>query len=137
MKHTLDIRVYYEYTDAGGIVYNAKYLNFAERGRTEFLRDVGFQCSEVQKELGLLFVVRKVTIDYLMTAKLDDLLQIVTSITEIKNSSFIMQQTVMRDGEIICDMEVILVCVHEDGYKPTRLPEKIKDAFQKFQETVE
>ena len=54
MKHTLDIRVYYEYTDAGGIVYNAKYLNFAERGRTEFLRDVGFQCSEVQKELGLL-----------------------------------------------------------------------------------
>lgn len=137
MKHTLDIRIYYEYTDAGGIVYNANYLNFAERGRTEFLRDIGFQCSEVQKELGLLFVVRKVTIDYLMTAKLDDLLQIVTSFKEIKNSSFVMQQTVMRDGEIICDMEVVLVCVHEVGYKPTRLPEKIKDAFQKFQETVE
>lgn len=136
MKHSLDIRVYYEDTDAGGIIYNSKYLNFAERGRTEFLRDIGFQCSDVHAEHGLLFVVRKVEIDYLKTATLDELLQIETVITEIKNSSFVMQQTVVRHGEIIADMRVVLVCVHEDGYKPTRLPENIKQAFQNFQETV-
>ncbi len=137
MKHTIDIRVYYEDTDAGGITYHSKYLNFAERGRTEFLRNVGFQNSEVHNDLGVMFVVRKIDIDYLMTAGLDDFLQLESSITEIKNTSFIMQQTVKRDGNIIADMRVVLVCVDTQTYKPARLPEKIKEAFQNSQETVE
>lgn len=136
MKHSIDIRVYYEDTDAGGIVYHAQYLNFAERGRTEFLRNIGFQCSDVHNDLGLIFVVRKIEIDYLKTAHLDDLLQLETTIFEIKNSSFIMHQRAVRDGEVIADMKVIIVSVDTKEYKPVRLPKNIKEAFQSYLETV-
>lgn len=136
MKHSIDIRVYYEDTDAGGIVYHAQYLNFAERGRTEFLRNIGFQCSDVHNDLGLIFVVRKIEIDYLKTAHLDDLLQLETTIFEIKNSSFIMHQRTVRDGEVIADMEVVIVSVDTKEYKPVRLPKNIKEAFQSYLETV-
>ncbi len=136
MKHEIDIRVYYEDTDAGGIVYHAQYLNFAERGRTEFLRHVGFQNSDVHNGVGVMFVVRHIDINYLKTAGLDDLLVLETTITEIKNSSFLMQQRVLRDGQLVADMKVVLVCVDTKTYKPTRLPENIKQAFQKFQESA-
>jgi len=136
LKHSIDIRVYYEDTDAGGIVYHAQYLNFAERGRTEFLRNIGFQCSDVHNDLGLIFVVRKIEIDYLKTAHLDDLLQLETTIFEIKNSSFIMHQRAVRDGEVIADMKVIIVSVDTKEYKPVRLPKNIKEAFQSYLETV-
>ncbi len=136
MKHSIDIRVYYEDTDAGGIVYHAQYLNFAERGRTEFLRETGFQCSDVHNDLGLLFVVRKIEIDYLKTAGLDDLLQLETTISELKNTSFVMHQRAVRGGEVIADMHVVVVCVDNENYKPVRLPENIKEAFQNYLETV-
>lgn len=136
MKHEIDIRVYYEDTDAGGIVYHAQYLNFAERGRTEFLRHVGFQNSDVHNGVGVMFVVRHIDINYLKTAGLDDLLVLETTITEIKNSSFLMQQRVLRDEQLVADMKVVLVCVDTKTYKPTRLPENIKQAFQKFQESA-
>ncbi len=136
MKHTIDIRVYYEDTDAGGIVYHSKYLNFAERARTEFLRHVGFQNSDVHNDVGVMFVVRKIEIDYLKTAGLDDHLIVESSVTELKNTSFVMKQTVKRDADVIADLSVVLVCVGTQSYKPVRLPENIKQAFQNFQETV-
>lgn len=134
MKHEINIRVYYEDTDAGGIVYHAQYLNFAERGRTEFLRYVGFQNSDVHNGVGVMFVVRHIDINYLKTAGLDDFLVLQTSIAEIKNSSFVMHQCVLRDGHLIADLKVVLVCVDTKTYKPTRLPDDIKQAFQKFRE---
>lgn len=137
MKHTLDIRVYYEDTDAGGIIYHAQYLNYAERARTEFLRTTGFQNSDVHNNLGVMFVVRNIEIDYLKTAGLDDLLQIQTTITALKNSSFIMHQRTCRGDDIIADMKVVLVCVDTKTYQPTRLPEDIKASFQAYQETLE
>lgn len=137
MKHTIDVRVYYEDTDAGGIVYHANYLKFAERGRTEFLRHTGFQNSEVHNNVGVMFVVRHIDIDYLAPAMLDDFLKLDTTISELKNSSFIMHQCVRKGGEIITDMKVVLVCVDTETYKPTRLPQEIKDAFQDYVEVVE
>ncbi len=137
MKHTLDIRVYYEDTDAGGIIYHAQYLNFAERARTEFLRHVGFENSEVHHQRGVMFVVRKIEIDYLKTATLDDVLTVESTIPEIKNTSFVMHQCIKRDEKIIADMKVVLVCVGTTSYSPTRLPEDIKGAFQKYHEAVE
>ena len=137
MEHIKNIRIYYEDTDAGGIVYHANYLNFAERARTEFLRDIGFENSILHREEGLIFVVRKIDIEYLKTAKLDDYLQVKTTISELKNSSFIMHQRTFRDNELIADMHVVLVCIDADKHRPVRLPENIKDAFKSFQENIE
>ena len=137
MKHIMDIRVYYEDTDAGGIVYHANYLNFAERGRTEFLRKCGFTNSELQNKLGVMFVVRHIEIDYLKPSLLDDALQMETTILELKNSSFSLHQRTVRAGETMADMHVVLVCVDTVSHKPVRLPEDIKEAFQAYQENVE
>ena len=90
--HSIDIRVYYENTDAGGVVYHANYLNFGERGRTEFLRYLGHENNELEKEFGTIFVVRHIEIDYHKPAFLDDLLRLDTSIDSIKNTSFVMRQ---------------------------------------------
>ena len=134
MKYSIDIRVYYEDTDAGGIVYHANYLNFAERGRTEFLRHIGFQCSDVHNEVGVMFVVRHIDIDYLKPAQLDDLLQLETSILELKNTSFVMHQRAVKSGEPLADMRVTLVCVDTQTFRPVKLPAAIKRAFQDYRE---
>lgn len=137
MKHSMNIRVYYEDTDAGGIVYNANYLKYAERGRTEFLRSTGFQSSILHKEHSTIFVVRHVEIDYVKPSYLDDLLELRTSIEELKNTSFTMRQQVFKDGELLTDMRVVLVCVNTDTYTAVRIPEGVKDTFQGYVESVE
>lgn len=135
-KHTIDIRVYYEDTDAGGVVYHANYLKFAERGRTEFLRETGFENHQLAKEQGIIFVVAHLEIDYIKTAHLDDSLQMETSITELKNSSFVMHQCVRKNGELITEMRVVLVCVDTENYTPVRLPQNIKESFHRHKEAV-
>lgn len=142
MKHTIDIRVYYEDTDAGGIVYHANYLKFGERGRTEFLRHTGFQNQVLHAERGIIFVVRHIEIDYLKPAFLDDALTLESTIKSMKNSSFTMHQRTIRpvqggEAQVIADMRVALVCVDVQDYKPVRLPDDVKGAFQKYQEVVE
>jgi acyl-CoA thioester hydrolase len=136
-KHKMDIRIYYEDTDAGGVVYHANYLNFAERGRTEFLRELGHQNSELERDFGVLFVVKHIDIEYAKPAFLDYQLRMESVITEMKNSSFIMQQTLYcesRDNELISDMRVALVTVDTNTIKPVRLPEIIRTEFSKFLE---
>ena len=141
MKHSINIRVYYEDTDAGGIVYHANPLKFAERGRTEFLRHVGYENRTLEMELGVIFVVRRIEIDYLTPSFLDDSLVLESTIKELKNTSFIMHQRLVRPHpgrqEIIADLNVVLVCVDTKTYKPTRLPENVKGAFQAYQEKVQ
>ncbi len=137
MKHSMNIRVYYEDTDAGGIVYNANYLNYAERGRTEFLRSTGFQSSILHKEHSTIFVVRHVEIDYIRPSYLDDMLELQTSIEELKNTSFMMRQQVFKDGDLLTDMRIVLVCVNTDTYSAVRIPESVKDTFQGYIESVE
>lgn len=138
MEHKLDIRVYYESTDAGGVVYHANYLNFAERGRTEFLRHIGHENSGLTKEFGTIFVVRHIEIDYLKPAVLDDLLSVHTSVATIKNSSFVMNQKVYKQNtpdnkpELLSDMKVTLVCVDANTIKPIRLPAVVRDEFEKY-----
>ncbi len=132
--HTTDIRVYYEDTDAGGVVYHASYLRFAERGRTEFLRHLGHQNRDLEKEFGILFVVRHIDIHYHKPAFLDDCLRMETSIEKMKNTSFVMKQSAHRDKEIIADMHVALVCVDANTIKPVRLPDVIQKEFGKFME---
>ena len=106
--HDMKIRIYYEDTDAGGVVYHGSYLNFAERGRTEFLRDIGHQNSDLRKEFGVIFVVKHMDIEYVSPGFLDDILRLETSIEEMKNSSFVMRQTLYcenRNDVLVCDMK--------------------------------
>ncbi len=134
--HALPIRIYYEDTDAGGVVYHANYIKFAERGRTEFLRSLGHQNSDLEKTYGTLFLVKQVDIQYFKPAFLDDLLQLDTAIVWMKNSSFQMRQLFTKAGEIIAEMHVTLVCVQANTIKPYRIPDVIRTEFEKFTLTV-
>ena len=123
--HKTNIRIYYEDTDAGGVVYYANYLKFAERARTEFLRDMGVDQSELTQKTGLFFVVRHAELDIKKPVKLDDLLEIETHITKTSKASFYMLQEIKRDDEILVNIHVKIACVREvDGaFKPVGLKE--------------
>ena len=127
--HNIDIRVYYEDTDAGGIVFYANYLRFAERGRTEYLRDLGYENKSLMDKQGVIFVVRQIEADYLTPAYLDDMLRMETSVIELKNASFKMKQSLFRHNELIFSVDVILVCVDRAG-KPVRLPDELRTAME-------
>jgi len=127
--HTIPIRIYYEDTDAGGVVYHARYINFAERARAEMLRDMGFQSSTLARDLGMHFVVANLEITYKKPAFLDDLLTLNTKTIETKNSSFVLNQAFFRGDEMIANINVTLVCVTTDGIKPVRIPDDLKKAL--------
>jgi acyl-CoA thioester hydrolase len=126
MIHEFPVRVYYEDTDAGGVVYHANFLKFCERARTEFIRTLGFECSTLEKEHGFLFVVRHLEADYFAPARLDDLLNVQTSLSTLKNSSFVLHQTVVGSGSSLFDMYVTLVCVDAHAFKPVRVPQNLR-----------
>ena len=126
----MEIRVYYEDTDAGGVVYYSNYLKYFERGRTEYLRDRGLSVGEMAR-LGFVFPVVHLEIDYHAPALHDDLLRVETVVLEIRRSSFILAQQVLRaiDGKLLADGKVKLACVGP-GMKPRRLPEEIIQAMK-------
>ena len=128
MKQEIPVRVYYEDTDAGGIVYYANYLKFAERGRTELLRSLGFENKSLSDRDGLLFVVRHLEADYAASAYLDDLLAVETRVVEIGNASFTMDQAIRRGGKLLVSLRVKLVCVNNKG-KPVRVPAELRAAL--------
>jgi acyl-CoA thioester hydrolase len=128
MPHTLPIRVYYEDTDSGGVVYYANYLKYAERGRTEYLRSLGFENSKIHADHGMLFVVRRVEADYLASARLDDVLSLETSVLEVKNASFVMQQTIKRGNIVLFTAIITMVAINNDS-KPAKLPADLKAAM--------
>lgn len=126
MYHEWPVRVYYQDTDAGGVVYHANYINFAERGRMELLRDVGYINSEAVEREGILFVVHRLEADYLDPARLDDSLIIRTTMGEIKNSSFTMRQDITRGGKTLCAITVRIVCINTKG-RPVRVPDHLRE----------
>lgn len=127
-RHTY--RIYFEDTDAGRIVYNANYLCFAERGRTEALREMGYQCSTLERERNILPVVRKIEIDYLMPARLDDELTVITEITDVRGSSFWMRQTMETDNGHCAIAQVLLVCVDMTSGRPVKIPQDLREALE-------
>lgn len=129
--HTFPIRIYYEDTDAAGIVYYANYLKFAERARTELLRGVGIDQSDLLSEQKIGFVVRHCEIDFLKPARLDNLLTIETILHDISRVSISMKQNIKLGDEILVKIEVKLAVVGE-GLKPTRLPEFVQEALVKI-----
>lgn len=129
MPHKIDYRVYYEDTDAGGVVYHANFLRFAERARTEWLREVGFN----QSELDIVFVVRNLEIEYLAPGRLDDLLTVETSLQNIGRASITLSQDFIKNGKKIALMKVVLVTVSRNDIKPVGVPEEIKAKFAKLE----
>ena len=119
------VRVYYEDTDAGGVVYYANYLKFFERARTELLRSLGFDLLQLQQQQRLLFVVRSIQVDYLKSARLNDLLQVSATLSEAKKTRFTLMQAVSREAEILCRAEVRIACIDADEFKPKLIPLQI------------
>lgn len=129
--HRCHFRVYYEDTDAGGVVYYANYLKFAERGRTEYLRALGIDQSRLADERGLMFVVRRSAVDFRAPARLDDLLEVETRVTEAKGASLEIAQVVAvaeRPADWLARIESRIACIDRAG-RPARLPAEIKAKF--------
>jgi acyl-CoA thioester hydrolase len=126
--HVLPLRVYWEDTDAAGIVYYANYLKFVERGRSDMLRLAGIDQWRMKLDDGVNFVVRRCEIDYLSPARLDDALEIETFVEVARGASLDMRQTVRRKGETLVVAMVRVACLDEAG-RPIRLPGDIKSAL--------
>ncbi|HUH58756.1 MAG TPA: tol-pal system-associated acyl-CoA thioesterase [Candidimonas sp.] len=130
---SLDIRVYYEDTDAGGVMYYANYLKFFERGRTEWLRRLGVDHSSVAAKDHRLFVVKKVEIQYRKPAKLDDLLHIRSTIVRLGRASILFAQQAFRGDELLCESDIQVCCVDATTFRPIELTQELRTLLQKAQ----
>jgi acyl-CoA thioester hydrolase len=120
------VRVYFQDTDAGGVVYHASYVNFMERARTEWLRSHGYSNADLLREFGVMFVVRSLKLDYLRPALLDDMLEVTAAVSDIGRSRLTLLQTVKRGEELLTTGEVHLVCVSRDAFRPVAVPEALR-----------
>jgi len=127
---TWPVRVYFQDTDAGGVVYHASYVNFMERARTEWLRTHGYSNAGLMKEFGVVFVVRSMKLDYLRPALLDDMLDVTAQVKDIGRSRITLLQTVRRADELLTEAEVHLVSVSLETFKPVRVPEALRSQWQ-------
>jgi acyl-CoA thioester hydrolase len=121
------VRVYYEDTDAGGVVYHASYLRFAERARSEMLRQLGVRQEEMRTADGLFLVMRRATIDFLAPARLDDDLVVATRLAAMGGASLDLVQEISRDGTLLARLGCRIACLSRSG-RPTRLPPPLRAA---------
>jgi acyl-CoA thioester hydrolase len=128
MSHRFDLRVYFEDTDLAGIVYYANYLKFIERARSEWVRALGVDQVALRRDEGIVFVVRRVEIDYLRPAVFDDLLTVETEVTGVGGASLTLEQVVLRGDERLVAAKVRLVAVGTDG-RASRLPQVLREAL--------
>lgn len=127
MRFSKQFRVYYEHTDAGGVVYHASYLNFLAQARTEFFRDLGVELPLFEKEEGVVFAVRSISIDYQRPARLDDLLEVSVSVKEMRHASLLFEQLISRDETRLCHALIRVASLSSALFKPVPLPESLQD----------
>lgn len=130
---TLDIRVYYEDTDTAGVVFYANYLKFFERGRTEWLRRLGVNQSELAKREHRMFVVKGADIQYYKPARLDDLITIRSDITRLGRASVDFKQWAELGGELLCESSIQICCVDSLTFRPAALPQEVRTLLEKVQ----
>ncbi|MFO7581387.1 tol-pal system-associated acyl-CoA thioesterase [Guyparkeria sp.] len=125
------VRVYYEDTDAGGVVYHARYLNFCERARTEWLRARGCEQDALRDDMNLLFVVSRVSLEYRRPARFNDALNVTCEVERLRAASIDFTQRVEHsaDSTVLCEAAVRAVCVHSDTLRPKPIPEAILESF--------
>ena len=125
------LNIYYEDTDAGGVVYYANYLKFLERARTEWLRSKGINQHQVSKDYGALFAVRSVSIDYKQPAHLDDQLAVSVEVLDVRKASLNMKQNILNNNdELIVNATVNIVCLHSESFSPRPIPQTIYEAIK-------
>jgi len=120
------VRVYYEDTDAGGVVYYANYLRFCERARTEWLRDKGFSQRSLMADVGVAFVVRRLTAEFNGSAQLDDELEVLTSIERLGGASIVFSQRILRADECLFEARVTVACIDLGRHAATAIPAAIR-----------
>jgi acyl-CoA thioester hydrolase len=129
MTHSFRLRVYYEDTDFGGIVYYANYLKFIERARSEWVRSLGVDQRRMKEETGVIFAVRRVEADYLSPGHFDDELEVKTTVSELGSARVILNQEVWR-GEVRLFVAVVTLVALGDGMRPMRLPEGLRSILE-------
>ena len=134
--HVYPVRVFYEDTDAGGLVYHANYLKFAERGRTEMLRLLGVNHSEMAKRYGMGFAVRSCQVEFRRAARLDDLLEVRTRLVELRGASIAVEQAVLRGAELIAELVLRIVCLRAQE-RAMRIPDSVREILQPYVPTRE
>ena len=123
----INVRIYVEDTDAGGIVYHANYLRYMERARTEMMRELGVTKPALSG--GVQIVVSRVELDYRRSAHLDDLLSVSSSLLKLSASTMLIEQRVERDGEVLVEALIKAVCVSSETHKPVRIPKPMRQVM--------
>ncbi|GMR08065.1 MAG: hypothetical protein BMS9Abin26_1070 [Gammaproteobacteria bacterium] len=119
---SISVRVYYEDTDRGGVVYHSNYLNFMERARTELLRSYGIEQDDLLEQDGIIFAVHNVEVDFLKPARFNDLLQVTAEVIDNSRASISFLQQVSCDNEVMCSGQVKIVCLNAASFKPVPVP---------------
>ena len=127
-EFTHEIKVYYEDTDSGGVVYYSNYLKYLERARTEMISSIGLSNNKLLEEYKILIIVKSCNIEYIKSAKLEDKLQIYSSIESFNKASFVMIQNIKKNDDLIIKAKVKLVTVNKEG-KPTKIPSVLEKQF--------
>ena len=128
-KFSFKVKVYYEDTDVGGVVYYANYLKFLERARSEAIYSLGYTNSCILKKFEVLLIVKSCKIDYKKPAMFEDTLEILSEVKSFTKTSFLMKQIILRNNEVISDAEIHLVSVDKNG-KPSKIPEDLKKKLE-------
>ena len=129
-KFIWPIRVYYEDTDAGGVVFYANYLKFFERARTEMLRAMGYEQDELIATEGIIFVVRSVQVDYLRSARFNELLQVSAEVILAKKASLIFEQLITRGDDVLCKSIIRIACLDTKSMRPKAIPENLLELLK-------
>jgi len=124
-SYSFPVRVYYEDTDAGGVVYYANYLRFMERARTEWMRAFGFEQDELLKQYGVIFAVRSVQIDFLKPARLNDLLHLTVDVARCGRASMTLRQSAKLGDLVLCEGEVKIACLEAKSFTACAMPDVI------------
>lgn len=137
MEFLWPIRVYYEDTDAGGVVYHANYISYLERARTEALRELGFGQAALMASSGLAFAVRTITVDYLRPARLDDELSVLSTVTELGRAQLVFRQIIQRGAETLIEARVHIACFSVDKARAAAIPKDIHEKLHAVTVTKE
>ena len=130
MTFTWPVRVYYEDTDAGGVVFYANYLKFFERARTEKLRAMGYEQDELLAKEGILFAVRSVHSEYLLPARFNQLLQVSAEVSSVKNASLTFAQAITRGDDVLCTGIIRIACLDAGTMRPKAIPKYLLEQLK-------
>ncbi len=135
-KFQWPVRVYYEDTDAGGVVYYANYLRFFERARTEMLRSSGFEQDQLENQYQIVFAVRSIEVDYLLPARFNQSLLVNVEINQFRGVSIIFKQQITHpdvdENQVLCRANVRVVCVDSQTFQPRPIPQLIRKELQQY-----